>query len=184
VAAKSRVLTSFLLARNIRISPTQDRIELHPEDPSTKERLSRDLSVDALVRSADSGVRYLLTFEGVKTDAPANGYFEVYVGLPRDAKPDYKGPYYAGNLALFGADAQSRQSLKSMHAGHAANGITIELDATDLLRRLMERGLAPNDLSVTLVPTGVGKEHGERFTFDPKSVPQIDAVVLTAVKDE
>jgi hypothetical protein len=31
---------------------------------------------------------------------------------------------------------------------------------------------------------GVGKEQGERFTFDPKSVPHIDAIVLTAVKDE
>lgn len=184
VAAKSRVLTSFLLARHVRISPAQDRIELRPEDPITKERLSRDLSVDALVRSADSGVRYLLIFEGVKTDAPANGYFEVYVGLPRDANPDYRGPYYAGNLALFGADAQSRQSMKSMHAGHATNGITVELDSTDLLKRLVERGLAPNDLSVTLVPMGVGKEQGERFTFDPKSLPQIDAVVLTAVKEE
>ena len=70
-----------------------------------------------LSKMVESEARYTLTFEGVQTEAQLDGYFEVYLGLPRDGKPDPNSPYYVGNLTLFGTDAESRRSA-SGHTGH------------------------------------------------------------------
>ena len=50
-------------------------------------------------------IRSLLVFEGIRTEAPADGYLEVYIGLPEGTEPNFESPYYAGNVDFFGADA-------------------------------------------------------------------------------
>lgn len=183
-AQRRTVLTSLLIARNVKPTPDQARIDLKPEDGDTRERLAKALSFDLLSKTVESGARYLLTFEGVQTDAPLDGYFEVYLGLPRDAKPDPNGPYYAGNLSTFGADAESRRTARGEHAGHADFGLQVTLDVTERLKRLVERGDLKNEMTVTLVPMGVAKSPNERFAFDAKANPRIDTILLTIEKDE
>jgi hypothetical protein len=183
--ARSRVLASFVIARNVKPTPDQMRIDLRPEDSDTRERLAKMLSVDMLLRTVESGARYLLTFEGVQTEAPLDGYFEVYLGLPRDSRPDFNSPYYVGNLTLFGADAESRRSMKSRHAGHGDFGMQVTLDVTDALKRMVERGdVGRGEMSVTLVPVGMGRSPNDRFTFDAKASPRIESILLTIEKDE
>ena len=184
VALKRSVLASIVLARNIRPMPDQPRIELRAQDGDTRERLARALSFDFFNRTVESGARYSLIFEGVQTDAQFNGYFEVYLGLPQDTKPDPDGPYYAGNLPLFGTDAESRRSARGVHAGHAEFGQQVALDVTDELKRLIERRDVKNEMSVTLVPMGVVKPPNDRFTFDPRANPRIDAIILRVEKEE
>jgi hypothetical protein len=154
-----------------------------PEDGDTRERFAKALSLDAINRVINDNGYYILNFEGVQTDAPLDGYFEVYLGLPRDGKLDSEGPYYVGNLTTFGADAESRRAAKGSHAGHTDFGQQVSLDVTDKLKRLVERGDIKNELSLTLVPQGVAKSPNERFVFDAKANPRIDAVVLTIEKE-
>jgi hypothetical protein len=181
---RSRVLASFVLARNVKPTPDQARIDLRPEDGDTRERLAKVLSFDMLSKMFESGARYTLTFEGVQTEAQLDGYFEVYLGLPRDGKPDPNSPYYVGNLTLFGTDAESRRSARGGHAGHGDFGMPITLDVTEPLKRLIERGDLKNEMTVTLVPMGVSKSPNERFSFDAKANPRIDAILLKIEKDE
>ena len=181
---RSRVLTSFVLARNVKPTPDQARIDLRPEDGDTRERLAKALSFEILSRTVDGGARYTLTFEGVQTEAQFDGYFEVYLGLPRDAKPDPGSPYYVGNLGLFGTDEESRRSARGGHAGHGGTGTSFTLDVTEPLKRLVERGDLKSELTVTLVPMGVSKSPNERFRFDAKANPHIDAILLKIEKDE
>jgi hypothetical protein len=181
---RSRVLASFVLARNVKPTPDQARIDLRPEDGDTRERLAKVLSFDMLSKMFESGARYALTFEGVQTEAQLDGYFEVYLGLPRDGKPDPNSPYYVGNLTLFGTDAESRRSARGGHAGHGDFGMPITLDVTEPLKRLIERGDLKNEMTVTLVPMGVSKSPNERFSFDAKANPRIDAILLKIEKDE
>jgi tyrosinase len=177
---KARTLASVVLARNIKPTPDQARLDLRIEDGDTRERLAKILSFETLSKTVEGGARYSLLFEGVQTDAPLDGYFEVYLGLPRDGKPDPNGPYYVGNLAPFGADAESRHS----HGQHSDFGLPFALDVTEPLKRLVERGDLKNEITVTLVPAGVAKSPGERFAFDAKANPRIDAAVLKIEKDE
>jgi tyrosinase len=184
-AARTRLLSSFVIARNVKPDPGQGRVDLRVEDADTRERLARTLASDTVAKAIESGARYTLVFEGVQTEAPLNGYFEVYLGLPRDAKPDFKSPYYVGNLTTFGADARSRRQMMSTHAGHAEIGIQVELDLTEPMQRLVQRkDINPNDLSITLVPTGVTRSPDERFIFDPRAFPQIGSILLNVEKDE
>ena len=183
-SAKIRVLATHVLARNVKPIPDQPRIDLRPDDSDTRERLAKVLSLDMLSRTVESGARYTLTFEGVQTEAQLDGYFEVYLGLPRDGRPDPDGPYYVGNLTLFGADAESRRSAQGAHAGHGDFGQQVTLDVTEPLKRLVERGDLKSEMTVTLVPMGVAKSPNERFVFDAKANPQIGAILLTIEKEE
>jgi tyrosinase len=180
---RTRVLSSYVLARNVKPTPAQARIDLRADDGDTRERLAKALTLDTIAKAVESGARYVLVFEGLQTEAPLDGYFEVYLGLPRDAKADPDGPTYAGNLTLFGTDARSRQARRA-HATHGDGGGEVALDVTSTLQRLVERGDVKNEVTVTLVPAGVTKSPNERFTFDAKASPLIGAVLLTIVKDE
>jgi Common central domain of tyrosinase/Polyphenol oxidase middle domain/TAT (twin-arginine translocation) pathway signal sequence len=183
-SARSRVLASLVLARNVKPTPDQARIDLRTDDGDTRERLAKILSFDLISKTIESGARYSLVFEGVQTDAQFDGYFEVYLGLPRDGKLDSDGPNYVGNLSLFGADAESRRSAKGGHAGHTDFGQQTSLDVTEPLKRLVERGDIKNELLVTLVPMGGAKSPNDRFVFDAKANPRIESIVLTIEKDE
>jgi Common central domain of tyrosinase/Polyphenol oxidase middle domain len=136
-SGRSRVLASSVLARNLKPMPDQARIDLRSDDVDTRERLAKVLSLDVVSKTVKSGARYTLTFE---TEAQLDGYFEVYLGLPRDAKPDPNSPYYVGNLGLFGTDAESRRSARGGHAGHGDVVTSITLDVTEPLnlRRNLE----------------------------------------------
>ena len=112
---RSRVLASFVLARNVKPTPDQAPIDLQREDADTRERLAKAVSFDTVSKMVKSGARYMLTFEGVQTEAQLDGYFEVYLGLPRDGKPDPDSPYYVGNLTLSGTDAVPRHSARGGH---------------------------------------------------------------------
>ena len=55
---------------------------------------------------------------------------------------------------------------------------------TEPLKRIVGRGEIKNDMNVTLVPAGVGKSPNDRFIFDAKANPRIEAIVLKIEKDE
>jgi tyrosinase len=181
---RARLLSSFVLARNVKPTPDQARIDLRIDDGDTRERLAKSLTLDLLSKAVEGGPRYSLVFEGLQTDAPLDGYFEVYVGLPRDGKPDPDGPHYVGNLTLFGADSRSRQLHRGAHDGHGDAGEQVTFDLTESLKRLVERGDLKNEVTVTLVPMGAPKSPNERFSFDPRANPRIDTILLKIEKDE
>jgi hypothetical protein len=182
--ATRRALATHVIARNVKPTPAQARIDLRAEDGDTRERLAKALPPDAVAKTIESGARYVLVFEGLQTEAPLDGYFEVYLGLPRETKPDPDGPYYVGNLTFFGADAKSRQSGRDTHAGHSDVAGEVSLDITDPLRRLVERGDIKTELPITLVPAGAPKSPNERFTFDARANPQIGTILLTIEKNQ
>jgi len=151
-----RNIASFVVAKDLRLSPSEERISIKADTSGpNRERLARLFSQDAATISPQSGARWSIVFEGVRTAAPADGYYEVYVNLPPNTRPDFNSPHYVGNLSLFGADEQSRRSMKSAHAGHADQGMTVALEASDELKRLVDRGDVQNgELTITLVPQG------------------------------
>jgi tyrosinase len=176
--SKSRLLASFVIARNVRPQPGQMRLDLRLEDQEVRERLAKVLSLGTFTKSVDRGARYFVVFEGMQTEAPLDGYFEVFLGLPADGKP-LSDRHYAGRLSFFGASAAFRRSRQSTHGGHLI-GMQIHIDVTDTLQRLVERREISRDgLSVTLVPVGVRPAPDRPFIFHADAAPQIDTVVLT-----
>ncbi len=85
-----------------------------------------------------------------------------------------------GSSQSIGAGPRPR---RGGHEGHADFGLQITLDVTEALTRLVERGALKDQISVTLVPMGVSPPN-ERFTFDARANPRIDAILLTIEKGE
>jgi hypothetical protein len=57
-----------------------------------------------------------LQLEGVATARPPGVVWQVFLGLPKTAKPNPQGPYFVGNLALFGMGVRSGTVGKFMPA--------------------------------------------------------------------
>lgn len=79
-----------------------------------------------------------LVIEGLKLEGKG-GVFEVYLNLPKGAKPDPSGANFVGNLSVFG------------HVGHEASR---SFDVTDELRDFLSGGGAMGDVKLTFVPVG------------------------------
>jgi len=184
-SARSRLVASLVLARNVKPQPHQMRLELRTGGGEIRERLARMLSVDTLTKTVESGARYFLVFEGMQTDAPLNGNLAIFLGLPADSRPVGTSRHYVGRLSFFGASAESRRAMHGTPAGHADAEMTVHRDVTDTLKRLVERGeISRNELSVTLVPVGVRPAPDRPFTLDARANPRIETIVLTIERNE
>lgn len=103
-----------------------------------------------LTESAAAPRGYVLTFEGIRYDRNPGIYYEVYLGLRAGEMPDPRGPYYAGNLAVFALRPHGGQGAE------AGERPALSLDVTRTIRRLREAGrLESGDLPVTFVPRGI-----------------------------
>ncbi len=86
-----------------------------------------------------------LVFEGLEL-LGKGGVYEVYIDLPAGQKPDPAGPYFVGNISLFG------------HVGHGGK-VSRSFDLSDEVRELDQKGEWKGDAKVTIVPAD-GKEAG------------------------
>jgi hypothetical protein len=86
-----------------------------------------------------------LDFAEIEVDRQPDVYYEVYLGLPAGATPEFKSPYYVGNLALFGVGVGDEHQQRPFRAANASFRITRAVQAS--LRRE-----AANALAVLLVP--------------------------------
>ena len=60
-----------------------------------------------IVLSKSKEDKIILNLENVETATQPGVVWEVYIGLPAGTPPNPKGPYYVGNVALFGAGVHS-----------------------------------------------------------------------------
>jgi hypothetical protein len=98
---------------------------------------------------------YVLTFEGIAYDRNPGVYYEVYLGLRAGETPDPRGPYYAGNLAVFALKPHGAQGAE------VGERPELSLDVTRTIRRLREAGrLESGDLPITFVPRGMTEPGG------------------------
>jgi tyrosinase len=122
-AEPTRVLAS--------LPPTESGISLAPRDSIfTLEPASAGATESA---AAPGSGPVILSFDQISYRRPVGVYYEVYLNKPTDVGPDPFGPYYAGNLALFG--------LGHAHGNEGVTGGRVALDVTATLVRQRELGL-------------------------------------------
>jgi tyrosinase len=62
----------------------------------------KDLAARITKASETAGQRIVLQLEEIEAASQPGASWEVYVGLPKGAKPSQQSPYFVGNLVLFG----------------------------------------------------------------------------------
>jgi hypothetical protein len=97
------------------------------------------------VAARTSAGRVILTLDGIEFEENTGLYYEVYVNLPAGVAPDWQGPHFVGNMALFGLQPHG-----GAHAHHAASAART-FDVTAAVQRT---GNSSGALSVTIVPRG------------------------------
>jgi tyrosinase len=119
-------------------------IEVGPAPASVPVTLEQP---EAAALIATAGGTTVLTLEGVQgTGVPAVAV-EVYINLPPEQEPDFRSPYYVGNLNLFGLlvpDAEHREM--------AMQGMTQQFNIARNVAALEASGEWTGELEVTLVP--------------------------------
>lgn len=113
----------------------------------------RAMAMEAIAQPEQALV---LRIEGITVDRSPDTVWEVYVGLPADAKPDPEGPFFVGALPTFGALG---------HGGHAG-GFTVAFPIGAAMASVLEGGGAST--SVTFIPVTVELD-GKRTMLMPKT---------------
>src|SRR5262249_19644937 len=104
-----------------------------------------------------------LVVEGIRFQKEPMVFYEVYVNLPANEKPDYQSAHYAGNLIFAGVDscAHARHhALRAKGQHKEAEAARVDssraFDISDNVRELRARGLwHDRQLTVTFVMNGL-----------------------------
>jgi hypothetical protein len=119
-----------------------------------------------------SKTKLILTVEGIKFDTPPEVHYEVYINLPRNEEPNYKSPYFVGNLTFF----------VDRHAGTAEHPYVAHFDITNNIRELKARNLWKDaELSVTFVMRGLVDREGRPLPVSPGVRARFEDVKVAAV---
>ena len=119
-----------------------------------------------------SETKLILTVEGIKFDTPPGVHYEVYINLPRNEQPNYKSPYFVGNLTFF----------VERHAGAAEHPYVARFDITRNVRELKALNLWNDaELSVTFVIRGLVDREGRPLPVSPGVRARFDNVKIAAI---
>lgn len=140
-----------------------------PLDDKARSEISRAIAM----RPTDPRApQLILEFEGVQGKAP-EGYFEVYANLPAGMQnPDYRSPYYVGNLHFFGLDSE--------HAGQGHEKPPFRMRLTSHLRRMSARKLLNDkELALTFVGRGAISAQGRQMPLSSDARVRVERVTLS-----
>lgn len=159
-----------ILAASVRmeLSAKVARIVLKLDDKARAE-ISKAIAVRA---NDPKAPQLILDFEGVEGKAP-EGYFEVYANLPAGLQnPDYRSPYYVGNLHFFGLDSE--------HSGQGHEKPQFRMRLTNHLRRMSARKLLNDkELTLTFVGRGAISAQGRQLPLSSDARVRVERVTLS-----
>jgi tyrosinase len=112
----------------------------------------------------------LLRFDNIVAEEQPGVTWDVFVGLPHGAAPDPNGPFYVGNLALFGSGIRS-----SVHSGRKFVPATFRYRVGRALLESIRRNEAT--VTATFVPHGVLVD-GKLSHPAPRSTVRIGSATL------
>jgi hypothetical protein len=114
----------------------------------------------------------ILTIEGIKFDTPPGVNYQVYINLPKNEVPDYKSPYFVGNLTFF----------VERHAGDAEHPYAARFDLTKNVRELKALNVWNDaELSVTFIMSGLVDREGRPLPVSPGVRVRFDNVKVAAI---
>ena len=112
----------------------------------------------------------ILQLKGVEADRNPGAMWEVYVGLPPDAKPSADSPYFVGNVALFGDGIKGE--------GHHPAEFTFPLN------RAIAASANVSALAVTFVPSSGVVSNGRTTPVETKAPVRISEMDLLLDKTQ
>jgi hypothetical protein len=111
-----------------------------------------------------AGGRVLLVVEGVRSTQPAEGWHEIYLGLPAGESPSPDSPFFVGNFTVYALEG--------------VGGRAHDYDVTSIARALLRRGAWGQRVTARFVPGTL--RGGSIPAAAPSSRSSIDRLLLCA----
>jgi tyrosinase len=124
-------------------SEPDERIAIGPDPVAIPVRIQQP---EAAVASVTRGEQVVVTLEGVRGEGVLGTFYEVYINLPEGQTPDFRSPYFVGNISLFGLQPWDTMPIHTRHTG------TQQFDISRNVAALQERGEWTGEAIVTVVP--------------------------------
>ncbi|HKA37412.1 MAG TPA: tyrosinase family protein [Thermoanaerobaculia bacterium] len=102
--------------------------------------------------AAEANADLLLELTQIEADRQPDVYYEVHVGLPKDAAPDPQGPYYVGNVALFGHGIRDEHQ----HGGFKPASLSFKINQA--VQAALKGAPSADTLRVLFVPRSSARE--------------------------
>jgi hypothetical protein len=119
-------------------------------DLPLQESVKPDAFRGAVGEKPESSGVLQLSVEGIEIHGPPGVYYDVYLGLPKDAKPTPDGPNYVGTITFFGRGHHGEAGHGDQHA--APKPFSVSLVVPSALREQLGKKLDPAKLVVTFIP--------------------------------
>lgn len=160
------------------MAKTAAPVELGTKQLTVNIALSKDAGTQIQAALAPtSNTQLVLTVGGIEFDKTPEVHYQLYADLPTRQKPDYKNPYFVGNLDFFSLQLHETQP------EHRAAAASFDLKRT--IRELKSRKLW-NDkkLSVTFVMTWLEDRNGHQLPVPPGVRARFSTLTISAVTPE
>ena len=125
------------------IGPGPDPVPFEIDIKEFRERLA------SIAAARDTDL--LMDFSEVEADRQPDVYYEVYVGLPRGAAPEFSSPHYVGNLAFFGHGVRDERQ----HGFHPAS---FSFRINRAVQTALQRDSQAASLNALLVPRTAARD--------------------------
>ncbi len=147
-------------------------VELATEPVTVRVAMQSDTRPQIEAATASNEGKIILTIEAIKFDLPPDVHYQIYLNLPKNEEPNYKSPYFVGNLSFF----------VERHVGAAEHPYVVRFDITKNVRELKSLNLWNDaELSVTFVMRGLVDREGRPLPVSPGVRARFDNVKVSAV---
>lgn len=126
------------------LSPGANSVSIDVDVRPIREQLTRTIS--------EQETNLTLDLTDIEADRQPEVYYEVYVGLPKGATPQFNSPFYVGNVALFG------QGIRSEHQHGEFRRANFSFKIKQAVSAFLKSNRSEGQLNVLFVPRGASSD--------------------------
>lgn len=130
---------------------------------------------EQLLRVTSEGKTNLtLDLTNIEADRQPDVYYEVYVGLPKGATPEFNSPFYVGNIALFG------QGIRNGQQHGEFSSATLSFKINRAVSAFLRRNQSDEQLNILFVPRGASPQENQAIAARSSATIQIGGIAISS----
>lgn len=130
---------------------------------------------EQLLRLTNEGQTNLtLDLTAIEADRQPDAYYEVYVGLPQGATPQFNSPFYVGNVALFGQGIRNEQQ----HGEFRPANFSFKVNRA--VAAFLKRNESKEQLNILFVPRSASPQENTALAGQSSATIRIGAITISS----
>ncbi len=153
----------------VTLPPQSDPVSITVDVRPVREQLLRVMS--------EGRTNLTLDLTNIEADRQPDVYYEVYVGIPKGANPEFNSPSYVGNIALFG------QGIRSGQHGEF-RPVNLSFNINRAVSAFLKRNDSEEQLGVLFVPRGASTQENTAIAARSSATIRIGGVAISSERQQ